>query len=134
MRGAWLVALMAATSAAAQDGFEGTYRPTIDADCARVGETGGALQIADGVFHGLETECQMTMPTPVRDMDAVLYDMSCSGGGTDWQERALFMNAADGGLIMVWNGFAFHYDRCEAGVPAGTVSRATDLGVSEALD
>ena len=73
----------------------------------------------------------MTRPVNVRDMDAVLYDMECSGDGTDWIRRAMLMNASDGGLILVWDGYAFKYDRCPADPAAGTVTTADDVGVED---
>jgi len=97
---------------AADDTFDGVYRQGPASACILLGVDGGALKIEDGVFYGVEMQCQMQNPVDVRDMDAVLYDMECSGEGTTWQARALFMRAADEGLIMVWNGYAFKYDRC----------------------
>ncbi|WP_205859856.1 hypothetical protein [Cochlodiniinecator piscidefendens] len=113
--------LIAGTAVQAQD-FSGQYSQGNSADCTTIGETGNAIRIEDGVFYGVETECRMTLPVDVRDMDAWLFDMACDGEGQTWQARAMFMPAADGGLIMVWNGFAFKYDECtallEAEVPA----------------
>jgi hypothetical protein len=42
--------------------------------------------------------------------------MSCSGGDQIWSERAMVMNDAEveGGIIMIWDGYAFRYSRCEA--------------------
>lgn len=94
--------------------FDGVYRQGPETDCAKLGQDGGALRIQDNVFEGVENTCRMENPVDVRDMDAVLFDMMCSGEGENWQARALFMRAADDGLIMVWNGFAFKYDSCPA--------------------
>ena len=56
----------------------------------------------------------MARPNPLdlRDMDATLYDMICTGEGAAWQERAMLMRAASGGLILVWDGYAFEYEAC----------------------
>ncbi len=106
--------------------YDGTYRQAANADCGLVGVDGGAIEISDGIFHGVENECRMTRPVNVVDMDATLYTMECSGEGTAWTERAMLMHAAPDpeaeadaprDLIMIWNGFAFRYDRCE--VPGG---------------
>lgn len=98
--------------------YDGTYRQTANSDCALVGVDGGSIQIGDGIFHGVEVQCRMTRPVDVINMDATLYTMQCSGDGQAWTERALLMHAAeDEGLIMLWDGYAFVYDRCEA--PAG---------------
>ncbi|WP_017927622.1 hypothetical protein [Limimaricola hongkongensis] len=100
--------------------YDGTYRPSADSDCSRVGVEGGALRIEDGLFEGIASECRMTRPVDVVDMDATLYTMECSAGETRWTERALLMQAAgDDGLIMLWNGYAFRYARCSAEAIAG---------------
>jgi len=98
--------------------FDGTYKLTPDADCGLIGREDGALRVKSGVLTGVETECRMTNPVNVRDMQGVLFDMQCSGEGSQWSERALFLRAADGGLILVWDGFAFAYDSCDATGPA----------------
>ncbi|WP_416510469.1 hypothetical protein [Aliiroseovarius sp. YM-037] len=127
-----LPALIAATvfsAGIAQAGaFDGIFRQTAESDCTLIGQDGGALKIEDDVFFGVESQCNMANPTDVRDMDAVLYDMECSGEGTTWIARALFMHAADDGLIMVWNGFAFKYDRCTEG---DVVDSAVDSETAE---
>ncbi|MGR3498707.1 MAG: hypothetical protein ACU0E9_07425 [Limimaricola soesokkakensis] len=108
-----LAALLASGAAAAP--YDGTYRLSRDADCTKIGEEGGALRIADGLFEGIDSECRMTRPVDVVDMDATLYTMECSAGDTRWSERALLMRAAeDDGLIMLWDGYAFRYERCTA--------------------
>lgn len=108
-----LATLLAGGAAAAP--YDGTYRLSRDADCTKIGEEGGALRIADGLFEGIDSECRMTRPVDVVDMDATLYTMECSAGDTRWSERALLMRAAeDEGLIMLWDGYAFRYERCTA--------------------
>jgi len=124
------VLMLAAAPAAAQGRFDGLWRGSPTTDCTRTGRDGGALKIEDDVFYGVDAQCVMSRPVDVRDMDAALYDMQCEGSGGDWSERALFMRAADGGLIMLWNGFAFKYDACPADPVAGTVTRSDDVGVT----
>jgi hypothetical protein len=92
--------------------YDGSYRATPETDCALSEGERAPLRIKDDVFYGLESRCAMTNPVPVRDMDAMLYDMDCAGEGEAWRARALFMRAAEGGLVMVWDGYAFQYGRC----------------------
>lgn len=93
--------------------FDGVYRQNENAECSLVGVDGGALEIRDGVFYGVENECRMTDPVNVVNMDAMLYTMQCSGEGTQWSERAMVMNTSDkDGIFMIWDGFAFQYDKC----------------------
>lgn len=100
--------------------FDGIYKQTANAECALVGVDGGSIEIRDGIFYGVESECRMTRPVNVVNMDAILFTMQCSGEGTNWSERAMLMKPAGteegkpDGLIMVWNGYAFVYEGCEA--------------------
>jgi len=93
--------------------YDGVYKQAANAECSLVGVDGGSLKIEDGIFYGVEVECRMTNPVGVNDMDATLYTMQCSGGDQVWTERAMLMlNKQADGIIMVWNGYAFVYDRC----------------------
>lgn len=109
------LALILAPVVAAATPYDGTYLQTPNGECALIGVDGGALKIEDGIFYGVEMECRMTRPVSVVNMDATLYTMACSGDGQIWSERAMVMNDAqeDGGIIMVWDGYAFRYSRCE---------------------
>lgn len=100
---------------AAATPYDGVYKQTANSECALVGVDGGALEIREGIFYGVEVQCRMTRPVNVVDMDATLYTMQCSGEDTAWTERAMLMQRAGReGVIMVWNGYAFAYDRCAA--------------------
>ncbi|RVT87331.1 hypothetical protein DXV76_04410 [Rhodobacteraceae bacterium CCMM004] len=123
--------LAALAAPAAAGPFDGLWRPSPTADCTRVGGDGGALKIEGDSFTGAESTCDLTLPVNVRDMNAVLYDMRCTGEGDEWTQRVLLMTAADGGLIMLLNGFAFKYDACGADPAVGTVTTSDDIGVAE---
>lgn len=124
-----VAAVALSAGAAMATPYDGTYRPSEESDCTRVGVEGGALRIEDGLFEGIKSECRMTRPVDVVDMDATLYTMECSAGDTSWTERALLMQAAgDDGLIMLWNGYAFRYARCSAEAIAGEVPPADESG------
>ena len=93
--------------------YDGVYKQTATAECGLVGVDGGALEIREGIFYGVESQCRMTRPVNVVDMNATLYTMECSGENTAWTERAMLLKPAEiDGLIMVWNGYAFVYERC----------------------
>jgi hypothetical protein len=108
-----LLALLPITASA--NPFDGVYKQTANAECALVGTDGGALEIKDGIFYGVESECRMTRPVNVVDMEATLYTMQCTGEGSVWTERAMLMKPAEDpdGLIMIWDGYAFVYEACE---------------------
>ncbi len=96
--------------------FDGVYKQTSNAECALVGVDGGALKIEDGIFYGVEVECRMTNPVEIEGMTATLYNMACIGEGSTWEERAILMqDAQEPGLLMIWDGYAFRYERCEEG-------------------
>ncbi|SFP33810.1 hypothetical protein [Tranquillimonas alkanivorans] len=131
LRRGWTAALcLLASPALGQGAFDGLYMPSPTTDCSVSGVEGGALRIEEGVFYGVESECRMTQPVDVRDMNAQLFDMECEGEGLEWTQRAFVMAAADGGLVMAWDGFAFKYDRCPDGALTGTVTRADEIGVT----
>lgn len=109
-----LAALLVAPTLAPALPWDGTYRLSKDADCDRVGEEGGALRIAEGVLTGVGSTCRMTEPVDVLDLGATLYVMQCEGEGQEWTERAMVMKTAEGdGIFLMWQGYAFRYDRCE---------------------
>lgn len=93
--------------------YDGTYKQTSNSECSLVGIDGGSLKVAESIFYGVEMQCRMTNPVDINDMNATIYDMECSGSGQTWSERAIIMQDAETpGIIMVWNGYAFRYDRC----------------------
>lgn len=110
------LALLAGPAAA--QGFDGVYRQGIGADCARVGADGGALEVRGDVLFGAESRCEMRDAEPLGGLGAVLYRMECRAEGTRWTAPAILMEAANGGLILVWKGYAFAYDRCPEPVSA----------------
>ncbi|AKS44718.1 hypothetical protein SAMN05444287_2368 [Octadecabacter temperatus] len=109
------LALMLVPALAIATPYDGTYRQNANSECLLVGADGGSLKIDDGIFYGVEMECRMTRPVTVVSMDATLYTMRCSGNDQIWSERAMVMNDAeiDGGIIMIWDGYAFRYTRCD---------------------
>lgn len=95
--------------------FDGLYKPSTTADCTAVGPDGGAIRIEKNIFYGAEVQCRMTNPVDIVNMDATLYEMQCLGEDQAWTERAMLMTDAEQpGIYMIWNGYAFRYQRCEA--------------------
>lgn len=130
--GAWvLAAVVAAGPAAADERWDGLYRIEPEADCDRVGEDGGAIQIEGDTFTGVDSSCEMTDPVDVRGLDAQLFTMVCEGEGTAWEERMMAMTAAEGDAVyLLWDGFAFRYERC----PAEGEEDGEDVAAEEAAD
>lgn len=95
--------------------FDGVYRLTANSDCGLIGVDGGAIAIEDGLFRGVESNCRMENPVQILEMNAKLYNLHCTGEGSIWSERVMLMEKATGdGILMIWDGYAFVYDRCPA--------------------
>ncbi|PRY86392.1 hypothetical protein [Donghicola tyrosinivorans] len=131
MRTGAYLAFVASVAASQVNAFDGLYKQSANADCSLVGVDGGALKIEGAQFIGVENKCEMTLPVDVNEMDARLYTMQCEGANGPWSARAMLVHAADGGLIMVWDGYAFKYDRCPEDVTKassdGVVSGSADV-------
>lgn len=88
--------------------FDGRY-----GTCNEAGGDDVPVTIDGDVIRFYESECRMTNPVLVRDMDgAVLFDLVCEGEGESWTDRAFFQRTLDGGLILVWRGFARQMPLC----------------------
>lgn len=105
MRALTLVLTVLALPASAGP-FDGLYYPdgTEGWDCRSVGSDGGALAVREGVFHGVESACQLTNPVEVNGMSAVLYDAKCNGEGESYAKRMMLMRVPEG-LAVVEDGF-----------------------------
>ena len=98
IRAAALLVLLAAPALA----FDGRY-----GDCGVSAGEDVPVVIEGDVIRFYESQCRMTNPTLVRDMPgAVLFDFVCQGEGETWTDRAFLQRTEDGGLILVWRGFA----------------------------
>ncbi|MFN7002383.1 MAG: hypothetical protein ACK4NW_02995 [Roseinatronobacter sp.] len=96
--------------------YDGTYAiDPLARDCV-VGQgdvPGAAFRIENGRFFGVESVCRLANPTNIRDMEAaMLFDLQCSGEGTEWSDRILLMKLDDGSLLRVVNGLAFTNPLC----------------------
>ncbi len=129
-----LAAFGCPTALFAQDpSFDGVWRANPSTDCTGESGDGSALRIADEVLYGMDSECRMTSPVKVRDMAAILYDMVCLGDDEtgSFTERAMFLKAADGGLYLIWNGYAFKYEVCSEDAAVGTVTTSREIGIPD---
>jgi len=102
--------------ALAQDGaFDGDWAVGDPMTCSMSGSDpeNFALRIRGDQFRGLENQCTMTNPLTVPGIGAVIYEMECAGEGQRSSHRALFMMDRDGQLVMISEGSARTYPRCE---------------------
>lgn len=112
-----IVLSLAWAGAAHAQNYDGLYKPDAEWadgwDCKTVGMDGGAIAILNGVFYGVESECPLLNPTRVRDMDATLYDMQCSGEGETWQSRIMILDTPEGIVTVRDGGDVTRLIRCE---------------------
>lgn len=105
-----------ATFAQAEARFDGIYRPAGPGmgnwNCVDIGMDGGALAIRDDQLFGVENTCDMTAPTNVRDMDAVLFDFECQGEGMTSTDRVMLMRGDAGSIYVIRDGFVSKWDLC----------------------
>ena len=110
---AGISSIMVATTALATP-FEGIYQPAGSnwtCNPADVGMDGGALAVKGNAFHGVENVCELSNPTAVRGMDAVLYDAECSGEGESYSYRVMILRN-DAGIYVIQNGYASDWQSC----------------------
>ena len=101
-------------TAAAATPFDGLYHPDVggwSCEASQLGMVGGALGIGDNAVHGLENTCRLSNPTPVRDMDAVLYDGACAGEGMTDTGRIMLMRS-ERGVFVIRDGSVTEWLRC----------------------
>lgn len=107
----WLIGICLIWASASSAGpFDGTYQFE-GWSCANIGEDGGALAIQDNMFFGVENTCELTNPTPVRDMDAILYDAKCAGEGETYSQRLMIMRTSDG-VAIIQDGWVSDVKSC----------------------
>jgi hypothetical protein len=73
----------------------------------------GAIRFSESAFWGTETECELTNPVEIRDMDGILFDMVCWGEGIQYTERMLILHENDGGLTIHSRGYTSTYTLCD---------------------
>jgi hypothetical protein len=90
--------------------FDGRYGTNCNAEVS----DDPPLVVQGDTIRFAEASCRMTNPVGVRDMSgAILFDMVCEGqADMRWTDRALMQPSHDGGLILVWRGFAYMLPRC----------------------
>jgi len=111
MRVLFFIAFIFISSVSLAGEFDGKYRLNKSWDCTSVGSDGGAISIKGKKFFGVESFCAMTNPVKVRDFNATLYDLDCSGEGEKWNSRMMFMHK-EGGIYIVQKGSVGKWERC----------------------
>ena len=110
----FLVTVATSANAASLDGM---YTNGTDPDSSLscnpdyLSEHGGTLAIKDGFLYGLESACELTKPTNVRGMDAVLYEAVCSGEGEQYSYRVMIM-PHETGVYLASDGYVAEWQNC----------------------
>ncbi|MCP4820865.1 MAG: hypothetical protein GY883_16875 [Shimia sp.] len=95
--------------------FDGIYKPAgtdyWSCDAERIGEDRHAVAIQGDKLFGVENTCTLSKATPVREMNAELYDAKCNAEGTTYAYRVMLMGHANG-VYVIEDGFASEWIAC----------------------
>ncbi len=112
------LAVVLLASAASAAPYEGNYLPLNyypnAVSCHDAGKPEGLTWIRGDTLRMIEMPCTLSAPTPVRGMEATLYDALCtySDGVTQTGGRVMLMQAP-GELWVIWDGYIEHWMRCD---------------------
>ena len=113
---ALLLAGLAAPGAAQSllDRVQGLYYPPNQGswDCATLGMDGGAVGVQGDMLHGVENACRMTDAFPIPGMDAMMFDLACSGEGMTYDGGKVILVPTQDGLGLVREGHVTTWLRC----------------------
>ncbi|MDG4648825.1 hypothetical protein P6F26_10255 [Roseibacterium sp. SDUM158017] len=96
------------------DRVQGLYHPQDQGawTCGTLGMDGGAVGVIGQTLHGVENSCALENPFPVPGMDAMAFDLACTGEGTTYDGgRAILVPLPDG-LGIVRDGSVVIWTRC----------------------
>lgn len=91
--------------------FDGVYSGSLDGSNTAIscnldyqGSDGGPIVISQGQYFGVESYCELRNPTPIRDIDGILYDAVCSSEGIPSASRMLLIRSYNQ-VYMHHNGY-----------------------------
>lgn len=91
--------------------FDGVYSGSLDGTRTAMscnldyqGSDGGPIVISRGQYFGVESYCELRNPTPIRDIDGILYDAVCSSEGIPSASRMLLIRSYNQ-VYMHHNGY-----------------------------
>ena len=89
------------------------YSGTWNAACTKEAAEFAITITADGIDY-YESTCTLSAPRPLPGFTAATqFTATCTGEGQEWVKPLILMSGADGGLVMVDDGFAATYLRCD---------------------
>ena len=111
-----IVATTLAMPAFAETPYNGLYFPkgADDWSCksADLAQDGGAVGVKFDSLMGVENICRLSRPVNVVNMDATLYDATCTAEGTEYSERVMLMKTEDG-IAVIRDGSVAEWTTCE---------------------
>jgi hypothetical protein len=96
------------------DRVQGLYYPPDQGnwDCVTLGMDGGAVGVQGDTLHGVENACTLTNAFPIPGMDAMTFDLRCSGEGTTYDGGKVILVPTSDGLGLARDGFVTTWQRC----------------------
>jgi hypothetical protein len=112
-----LAAMCFAGPAAAQDlldRVQGLYYPEGHAgwDCTTLGMDGGAVGVRGQTLEGVENSCALENPFPIPGMDAIAFDLACTGEGMTYDGGRVILLPIPNGLAIVGQDGVRTWLRC----------------------
>ncbi|MFT6605777.1 MAG: hypothetical protein ACJA2X_000953 [Halocynthiibacter sp.] len=109
-------ALIASTSMAYATPFDGLYAPAGSYDSwsckpSEIGAELGAVGVVNGHLEGVENSCELTEPTNIRGLDAIIYDAICFAEGEQYTHRVILMRH-DSGIYVIQDGYSAEWRSC----------------------
>lgn len=96
------------------DRIQGLYFPVGQGswDCVTLGMDGGAVGIQGATLHGVENACTLENAFPIPGMDAMMFDLTCTGEGQTYDGGKVILVPTETGLGLVRDGFVNTWQRC----------------------
>ena len=97
------------------DRVQGLYKPAAfddPWDCETLGADGGAVGIQGQTLVGVGNTCTLQNPFAIPGLDAMAFDLACTGEGMTYDGGRVVLVPLDGRLGIVRDGSVVIWDRC----------------------
>lgn len=91
----------------------GAATDTWSCNAEAIGQDGGALGVSSQQLIGIDNTCTLANPVNIRDMDAVLYDATCTAEAETSTARVMIM-PSPGGVYIIRDQLVFEWEMCAA--------------------
>lgn len=110
-----MASALAAGAQSLLDRVQGLYYPANQPEgwnCSTLGMDGGAVGIQGQSLVGVENTCTLENPFPVPGLDAMAFDLACTGEGTTYDGGRVMLVPLERGLGLVRDGSVVVWARC----------------------